>query len=375
MPLLKSSTLPISNEWFRGNGYLSLGGHSAFCSYIQILKRRGLDRISIISMDILLDELNSPRSSALTKKQLLTALIFLHENKLIKFYKDFNLKKEVTDLEMNSLKLTNILYCSLPVISSDFSLLRVDEVQAILNAELKTSEKKGLLATFGCLVSHINNKSKICYPSMDLIRQEAKIGRSETCSKYIKLLVDLGLIIYDNAGVRSYITEDGSVSVHNLSNTYARPEDRELLQCSIDTLRERANFKPFSKNRKKLINEKRSITQKINNLKKTVFVEERAYTNIEAAQIKAWAYRYNSINNLLGQAEEVDAEAIIEQSEVDYTMTSELALNDSTVLIAAKSSDIRIIDKGDEIPDNYFALPPMFYDVEDLDFKKYAEVV
>lgn len=375
MTLFKTPTLPISNEWFRGNGYLAAGGHTSFCSYVQILKRRGLDRISIISMDILLEELGSPRSSALTKQQLLDSLFFLYEHKLIRFFKDFNLTSELTELEMRSLKLTTILYCSLPVISSEYSLIRVNEVQTILSSDLKVADKKGLLATFGCLLSHINTKSKICYPSMELIKHEAKIGRNETCSKYIDLLVELGLIIYDNAGIKTYMNDEGVISVMNLSNTYARPEDGELLQCSIDTLRERAKFKPLSKNRKKLVNEKRSITQRINNLKKTVLVEERCYTDMESAQIQAWVFRYNSINNLIGQDEELDATTIIESAEVGTTTVSEITADNKTVLIAARSSDIKVISKGDEIPDDYFALPPMIYDIEDLDFEKYEDVV
>lgn len=373
MALIKSSTLPISNNWFNGKGYLSLGGHTAFCSYVQILKRRGLDRTSIISMDILMEELNLSKGSTNSRQQLLDSLVFLHENRLIRFFNDIRLTSELSDLEMRSLKLNKILYCSLPVISSEFSLLRVDEVQAILSADLKVSDKKGLLATFGCLVSHINNSTKICYPTMDLIKLEAKIGRTETCSKYIETLVDLGLIIYDNAGVRTYMNEDGVISVHNLSNTYARPEDKELLQCSIDTLRERANFKPISKNRKKLANEKRSITQKINNLKKTAFAENRPYTELESAQIQAWVFRYNAINNLLGQSDTLEADKIVNSATVNETIVSEIPYNDTTILIAAKSSDIRVLGKGDEIPDDYFALPPVIGDIEDLGFNRYEE--
>lgn len=354
MGLIKPTTLPITNEWFRNSCYLSKGGHTAFCSYVQILKRRGLDRISIINMEILLIELGLNKSSTHVRNQLSNSLAFLCKHKLINFFKDFKQEEQLTPDDVLHLKVSEIVYCSIPIISDRFTLIRVNEVQTIFNSDNKTSDKKALLAVMATLLSHINDKTKICYPSMELLIQEAKIGKLDTCSKLIEKLSSLGLIIYDNAGVRSYLQEDGSICLHQLANTYARPEDRELLECSINTLRERANFKPVSKKRKVMINEKRSITQQINNLKKTVHASQRDFTDIEIAYIQFLANKYNQINELLNVEEYIDPEEIIQSSTSHYSGDSER--NSSAILIAAKNSDIRVINVNDDIPDDFFAL-------------------
>ena len=112
-----------------------------------------------------------------------------------------------------------------------FVLLYDFELDTICNSEYKV-DKNLLLLTFVTIKSHINNQTKICYPTIDTIQRECNIKSNNTVLYYIDILKELGLILFENVGTRVF--KDGTIKQAGNIYTMNYEGHDKYLQTALD---------------------------------------------------------------------------------------------------------------------------------------------
>lgn len=197
----------LSNEWFytgRDNPekekFISLArkyGSKGFLLLIKILQSRtSRNKYSICSHDI--DEWFNYSKKKYTEGALKLLFDFQKE-KIIKLNQDYVVK----DLLIKNLYLT-------PENKFEYGFFSIYdyEVDKIMNGYSGNSDKAKLLLLFGCIKSHYNTETKICYPTIKTISLETGMT-DRTIIEGIDILSDLGLILYNNLGTKLY--SDGKI--------------------------------------------------------------------------------------------------------------------------------------------------------------------
>lgn len=82
------------------------------------------------------------------------------------------------------------------------------EANRILYEYSGKSDKYRLFLLFACLKSHYNIDTRVCYPTIEIISKETGMI-DKTIIEGIDILVDLGLILYDNPGTKLF--SDGTI--------------------------------------------------------------------------------------------------------------------------------------------------------------------
>ncbi len=80
------------------------------------------------------------------------------------------------------------------------------EADRILMEYSGKEDKYKLFSLFGCLKSHYNTDSKVCYPTIERMSDETRLSQVSII-QYIDILRDLDLILYENPGTRLF--QDG----------------------------------------------------------------------------------------------------------------------------------------------------------------------
>jgi hypothetical protein len=88
-----------------------------------------------------------------------------------------------------------------------FILLYDFEINTIINSNSNVDVSK-LLAIFLYIKSCVNYNDKYCYPKIETIAKMTDINSEKSVIKYIKLLKELGLILYKNVGLIKYDKEN-----------------------------------------------------------------------------------------------------------------------------------------------------------------------
>ena len=190
-------------------------------------------------------------------------LLELKEMNIFRYYQDFYLEKEITDI--SKLKKGEIYYAQLNyVFDNSFFVVYDNEIRKILDyCKGKRNIDKFKLAGYFCyLIMRMNKENKICYPSFDKIEFDVGIGIRAIMS-YNAILKEIKLIDYINGGyrvVRGKVKQD--------VNYYCRYEDRECLEEYSKRFKEDNSLKSQTNSEKKKSNKKRSLKQKINHLEK-----------------------------------------------------------------------------------------------------------
>lgn len=250
------------NEWFYGAHYIEKsGGHYAFAIYGLLQHLEPYNNKIVISLDAIRDCLGFDKNTRDTTKHLKDGLKFLLEHKMVGSYTDFYMNKDI-DINFSTLKGKSTLF--LKIINkpqSRFTLIKDSEFDVIaINNDMSPSRKFAMLCYFSTIVSHINKDEKVSYPKMELLMKEAKIGRYSTCTEFNNKLVELGVLIYGNAGVKSQIASNktGERSGY-VSNTYARPENEFELQERLHKMQETNRANHISEEKRAKGNKARSI--------------------------------------------------------------------------------------------------------------------
>ena len=126
----------------------------------------------------------------------------------------------------------------------------------------------------------------LCYPSIENISEETEVSEN-TVLKYINILNELNILVFDYAGYRVLI--EGKIK--NGKMFYARCEDEEILLNRLRKERENNGFIKINKRMKDKSNLKKSIKQKINILEK-----KENLTNIEVDKLENLKLFYDDLN-------------------------------------------------------------------------------
>lgn len=264
--------IKIDNIWIRDIQKL---GHITFAVYVILLERMTHDGSTLVTLKHILDMLGVNRKTTQTVNKVKEALVMLQEREYIRFVSSFigNESIEITqDIQVNDL-----LYCYIRIPEKKFTLMKVKELNKILSI-LDSEKKRALIAYFFCVLSHINNETKACFPSFEMLKKESRIGNDRTCILYNQELVSLGLIIYQNVGVKA----GRNGKLRQGMNVYARPEHLKQLEEEVKRIRERDKYYFVTEQVKELVNQQRSVKQKINKL-----LQKREYDDLSSEEQKA----------------------------------------------------------------------------------------
>lgn len=139
------------------------------------------------------------------------------------------------------------------------------EAERILTEYQGNEDKYKLFSLFGCLKSHYNLSTKVCYPSIKRISQETKLIE-DTILKYITILRELNLILYDNLGTIFY----KKAKQQEAKNIYTMNYDgnelvlKDYLSNYMNELTRDDNILEI----KKITSQKRSLSMQIEQLRR-----------------------------------------------------------------------------------------------------------
>ncbi|MFR0778760.1 MAG: hypothetical protein ACLSH8_04050 [Zhenhengia sp.] len=250
----------IPNKWF-DKGISELG-HTTFAVYVLIFLRRGYDGISYFTVSYLCQMLEIKCNSTASITKIKESLIILEKNGWLS-YKGSPFSKEKLELT-SDININEKIYALVNEPKKNFTKVYVDEVYKIMGQQVDNKEKRGMLTYLCCILYHINQTTQVCFPSISTLKKEAKISNDKTCIKYNDMLKRLEIITYKNIGIK--VDRNGKYT--NGMNVYARVGNESYIDDEIIKIRERDDYYEVKQEKTDLINRRRSIKQKINNLAK-----------------------------------------------------------------------------------------------------------
>lgn len=189
------------------------------------------------------------------------------ENKMLYFSSDI-LGNDSLDMKSDKLNNNDLIFAESYNSLEKFTSIYDRDVICIINyCNNNNIDKSALIYLYVYLSSCINedpnnDNYKLCYPSIELLELQTKLSKN-TIIKYKQILKDLRIINYD------YLGYNMSRDDLKLTNTYyCRMEDTDRLVERMKVLNCMAHMQELSIADKKKMNEKRSLKQKINNLKR-----------------------------------------------------------------------------------------------------------
>lgn len=290
----------FSNEWFNGAHYIKKsGGHYAFTVYGLLQYITPYDGRVIISLDGIRECLGMNKTTRDNTKNLKDALKFLIENSMIRLYKSYH-SEEVIDCDFDNLKCKTFLFLEVVNMPDNrMTLIDYNEFTSIvIKGSLSISQRMAMLCYFSAIISHINSVTKVAFPKIKLLKEEAYIGRESTCISFNNSLSDMGILIFGNAGVKS--RGQGSTTGESdgyVSNTYARPQHEAQLQERLKNMQETHRANHISSEKRKIGNRKRGLSTQIRwakmALKEFVDNDEMDKAELKRVEIKALEAEYN----------------------------------------------------------------------------------
>ncbi|MDU6975893.1 MAG: hypothetical protein E6370_16530 [Clostridiales bacterium] len=280
--------LVATNEWFRNKHLLEKGRHFALGIYMILQKMQQLDRKIITSIGELIEYIMADRKNETVVQYVKEAITFLAQEGVIMLYEDIHMTKMI-ECDLKNAKTGQALYIKigeLPTVG--YTQITTDELNTIMsNQNLKAKQKVQMLSYFMAIVSHIDAKTKVAFPSFDTLQDEAQIGRREKCKQFNEELKDMGLMVYGNANIAN-IDNTGCVA-----NTYARAEHEADLKAELMRLRETQSWRHKEIVKYQNADMKRSLKQRINKLQKKA--EQEKLTMNEQRQLDRLYEQYNKL--------------------------------------------------------------------------------
>lgn len=251
--------IKLDNNWFKGECYIKNVDKLSFAVYILLQERSGYGNRCYFNINYLITHLNM-KSKTKYYDPLKKSLKSLREVGLIKFHINIHDENEL-DVDIDGIGRNEELYVSIKEpVSTDFTCIYASEIFAILFSDHGTyNTRAGILAQFCFIISCINQKDKVCYPSFRTIKQKSCISSIQTCKNNLDILVDLDLLVIGNP----YVMINGQCGVSQTANIYGRLADKESVDKMVKEKVLRINRKPMSKHTRDLSNKKRSLMQSI----------------------------------------------------------------------------------------------------------------
>ena len=256
----------VPNEFIKGDDYKLTAKELTVMTIL--LQNINMKNICTFNMKCLYRELGIADNNSYSQKEIKNIINgFIQEEIIVcrdYLYEDSNLITDVSKLSKNDL-----IYAQLDSNFNDeaFTIITDNEIKKIKDYCNENSiDTYGLLATCLYILSCINmNKNDedylLCYPSIEHIAEEIDLSQ-KTVLKYINILNELKILVFDYAGYR--VLADNKIK--NGKMFYTRYENEELLLERLKAEREFHGFIKISKRLKEKSNLKKSIKQKINKL-------------------------------------------------------------------------------------------------------------
>lgn len=274
----------IPNDFIKGNNTLE---GIELSLLITLLMNKTNKNIITCNMEYIYNILNIKKNNSYRIKDIKQALTNFKEQGYLYYYKDILLSNEIENI--TELKKNELFFCYYPFeIESEFTLLYDYEVIKILNYNNSNINNYTLLELYTYIISCIKNNSNdidfnTCYPAHETIMDNINISEN-TLIKYLNILYELQLLIYDIAGYKE--TVKGQIK--NSTTYYSRYKDIEYLQNTLNIIRRDKGYIKLNNKSKDKSNLKRSIKQKINILDK---IENKNIIEVETLKLLKVNYK------------------------------------------------------------------------------------
>jgi hypothetical protein len=254
--------------------------------------------ICIFNLEWLYHALKIKPNNTTGKKQIREILKVFYEDEILFYYKDIYLQEEynINDIVTNYDK-NEIIFAELyEAIESNFTMLLDKEINLIINY---SSENKidtySLLKTYTYICSTFGSNVQtedycLGFPSIVNIAEKVNITE-KTALKYINILSDLDIFVFDYAG----FTETSKGQIRNGKMYYCRKGNEDLLLQKLNKERAEKGYIKINRRNKDKSNLKRSITQQINKIKKKEQIGQANIIDIE--KLKLLTEQYEQLNN------------------------------------------------------------------------------
>lgn len=296
--------IQIPNKWF-SKGIRELG-HTTFTVYVLILLRRGYDGISYFNVSYLCQILGIKSNSTSSITKIKESLLILEKNGWLS-YQESPFSKEKINFTID-ININEKIYAFVNKPEKDFTVVYVDEVYKIVKQQVDNKEKKGMLAYLCCILYHLNQETKVCFPSIATLKKEAKISNDKTCIKYNDMLKSLGIITYKNVGIKV----DRYGKYKNGMHVYARLGHERYIDNEIIEIRNRDDYFEVKQAKTDLANRKRSIKQKINMLSKKQRVDDLSIKRQTELEQLEEAYRKVCEETKIKSLEETEKKKLVQ---------------------------------------------------------------
>lgn len=186
--------IQLDNNWFKlynETNLINIIGINSFYLLINLLLNRGINNQIYFNKQLLCNIFWGKRSESYK-------LVYNELYNLV----SYNILKLLVDIDFNNPNRDDFIRAEVnfPLTFKDnYFMLYYDEILKIVNYNGKENKPK-LLALF-CAIKRRIYSNQATYIELKILEKETKINR-KTINKYIKILKDLGLIIYKNAGLR-----------------------------------------------------------------------------------------------------------------------------------------------------------------------------
>jgi len=287
--MMKEKFTKIPNDFIKGD--FDLNSKELTIATILLMTRNGKD-VCIFTLKWLYDILNIGAKNTYSQNEVKKILKMFGDEELF-FYHDniFLDNEEIVDID--SISKTDLIFAELYHDMTDsFTMLIDNDIKQIIKYSNENKiDTYSLLSTYTYICSCINNNEQcedylLCFPSLLNISDSVNIAE-KTVLKYINILKDLDIFIFDYAGYK--VLADGKVK--NGKMFYTRVGNEEILLQRLQKERQEHGYYNISRRLKDKGNLKRSLKQKINDLEKKASINP-----IEIEELKLIKEEYKELS-------------------------------------------------------------------------------
>lgn len=168
--------ISVDNQWFRRD--IREQDHMTFAIYLLILLRKGYDGVAYFTIGHICQMLKIKSNSTLSIKNIKESLIILEQLGYL-LYKQSPMEDEKLEIS-NAIKINDRIYATSKECKK-FTIVYADEIYNVIKSIEDHREMRGVLVYLCCILSHINNETKVCFPSIATLRKESKVSNDSTC--------------------------------------------------------------------------------------------------------------------------------------------------------------------------------------------------
>jgi hypothetical protein len=265
---------------------------------ILLYTSRNSKDICTFNLEWLYNSLNIKPNNSTGKKQIREILKVLNDYEILFYYDDIFLQKEY-DIKniITTYDKHKLIFAELgEEIGDNFTMLLDKEINLLIEHSNKNNiDTYSLLKTYAYICSTFNNNKNdedycLGYPSIINIAERVEVTE-KTALKYINILNELNIFVYDYAGFK----ETSKGQIKNGHMYYTRVGNEDLLLQKLNKERSQKGYIKINKINKDKSNLKRQITQKIHDIEKK---QEKGQANIiDIENLKLLKEQYKELEN------------------------------------------------------------------------------